>query len=153
MNWQVKSFEQLSALELYDFLKLRSDIFVVEQDCVYSDLDGLDKDSGVLHLFAYQDGSLVAYCRLLAPNIVYTEFSAIGRVVVDPSVRGQKLGERLMQQALKVIDETWPEVSCKISAQAHLQKFYGSLGFKTVGKEYLEDGIPHVGMLRGVTPA
>ena len=148
LDWTIKSFAQLDTNELYDLIKLRIDVFVVEQDCPYSDLDGLDRESQTIHLFAYNDDKteIVAYCRILAPNVVYDNESAIGRVIVSESVRGQKVGIKLMQQAISKINELWPEFDCHISAQEHLSHFYQQLGFEQTTEMYLEDGIPHIGM-------
>ena len=147
-DWQLKTFKQLSTDELYDLLKLRIDVFVVEQTCYYSDLDELDRETETLHVFAYDRGHIIAYCRVLAPNVVYEQEAALGRVIVSPEYRGQKLGYSLMAQALGYIDIKWPTVSCHISAQQHLHDFYHSLGFEQISDMYLEDGIPHIGMRR-----
>jgi len=149
-NWQVKSFEELTTHELYDFLKLRIDVFVVEQTCYYPDLDNLDRHKDALHVFAYDEKTMIAYCRILAPDLVYEGESAIGRVIVSTHYRGQKLGYQLMECALNATEGHWPEASCHISAQQHLKNFYQSLGFRQVSDMYLEDGIPHIGMRRSV---
>ena len=150
MNWQIKTFSELTTDELYDLLKLRVDVFVVEQECYYPDLDDLDRQSHVLHVLGYNDkNELLAYSRLLPPGLVYENESAIGRVVVAEAGRGLKLGVELMQRAVKKVDELWPEVTCHISAQEHLKKFYQSIGFEQISEMYLEDGIPHIAMRRG----
>lgn len=148
MQWLVKSFEQLTTTELYDCLKLRSDVFVVEQDCVYPDLDDLDKHPDVKHVFIYQDKALAAYSRLLPPKLVYPDACAIGRVVVSSSARQQKLGRALMRASLEATQQAWPTWDCQISAQEYLLDFYFSLGFEQVSEMYLEDGIPHISMRR-----
>ncbi len=150
LDWQVKRFDQLSTDELYDILKLRIDVFVVEQTCYYSDLDELDRHPQTRHLFNYQQGQLTSYCRILAPSVVYENESAIGRVIVAPEFRGKQYGLILMQQALAQIDGIWSNVPCHISAQQHLAKFYQSLGFEQISDMYLEDGIPHISMRRKV---
>jgi ElaA protein len=148
LDWQVKSFAQLTTNQLYDLLKLRIDVFVVEQECYYPDLDEIDREPKTLHVFNYQDGKITSYCRVLAPGVVYKEESAIGRVIVSGQFRGQNLGYELMQQATIQTDKLWPDNTCHISAQEHLAKFYNSLGFEQISDMYLEDGIPHIAMRR-----
>lgn len=144
MNFQFKTFLELTLDELYDILQLRSEIFVVEQDCVYNDLDGLDKFA--VHQFLKKHGRIVAYSRLLKPGTRFPNHS-IGRVVVKQSERGKGLGIEMMNQAKEYIINEWKATKIKISAQKYLQKFYEDLGFEIVTDEYLEDGIPHYGML------
>ncbi|NVK24923.1 MAG: GNAT family N-acetyltransferase [Gammaproteobacteria bacterium] len=152
LNWKIKTFDQLTTNELYDLLKLRIDVFVVEQTCYYPDLDNLDRDSQTLHVFVYgeadQQNDMLAYCRVLAPKVVYPDESAIGRVIVAEQARGQKLGQQLMLTAIEHVEKNWPKYDCHISAQQHLSKFYQELGFEPITDMYLEDGIPHIGMLR-----
>lgn len=145
---QNKLFSQLTTNELYDLLKLRVDVFVVEQTCYYPDLDELDRESSTIHILIKQQGNLLAYCRLLAPGVVYSNESAIGRVVVAKEAREHQLGRYLMEQAIEQVNQLWPEHDCKISAQFHLAKFYQSLGFEQVSEVYLEDGIEHIAMIR-----
>jgi len=144
MKFEFKSFSELTNNELYDILKLRSEIFVVEQDCAYNDLDGLDKQA--VHQFLKKKGEIVAYSRLLKPGTRFPEYS-IGRVVVKESERGTGLGIRMMEEAKNVILNEWKATSIKVSAQCYLQKFYENLGFKVMSEMYLEDGIPHYEML------
>ena len=139
-----KTFSELTSDELYDILRLRAEIFVVEQDCVYNDLDGLDKVA--VHQFIKREGKVVAYSRLLKPGTRFPECS-IGRVVVKQSERGKGLGIGLMKNAVKYIFQEWGTTKIKISAQKYLRKFYENLGFEIVTEEYLEDGIPHFGMM------
>lgn len=152
LNWNIKLFNQLTTDELYDLLKLRIDVFVVEQECFYPDLDEIDRDKDTLHVFAYKSNGerdeMVAYCRVLAPDIAYKGESAIGRVIVSESVRGQKVGYDLMNHAIEQVKTLWPNNKCHISAQQHLANFYQNLGFKQITEMYLEDDIPHIGMLR-----
>ena len=148
MNWHCKTFADLSVDELYDFLKLRVDDFVVEQTCYYPDLEDLDRHPQVMHLFCYEQDTMLGYCRLLPPGLAYENESAIGRVVVSEQGRGQKLGYELMAKANAEVDQLWPEQNCHISAQEHLKNFYQKLGFEQVSDMYLEDGIPHIGMVR-----
>ena len=144
MNFEFKPFAELTNEELYDILKLRSEIFVVEQNCVYNDIDGLDKQA--IHQFMRKNGELVAYSRLLQAGTRFPEYS-IGRVVVKESERGTGLGIQMMEEAKNFILKEWKASHIKISAQRYLQKFYENLGFKVVSDMYLEDGIPHYGML------
>jgi len=144
-----KTFQELTVDELYDILQLRAEIFVVEQNCVYNDLDGLDKDA--VHLFHKKEGKIVAYARLLKPGTRFADFS-IGRVVVKQSERGTGLGIELMEAAKNFIINEWGAGKIKISAQSYLQKFYENLGFEIVTEMYLEDGIPHFGMMHKAKP-
>jgi ElaA protein len=144
MNFEFKTFKELNLDELYEILLLRAEIFVVEQNCVYNDLDGLDKSA--VHQFIKKNNEIVAYSRLLKPGTRFTEYS-IGRVVVKQSERGAGLGIELMNEAKNFILNEWKATKIKISAQKYLRKFYEDLGFEVVTDEYLEDGIPHFGML------
>ncbi|HEL2110753.1 TPA: GNAT family N-acetyltransferase [Streptococcus suis] len=144
MKWEIKAFDQLSLQELYTILTLRTDVFVVEQACPYPEIDG--KDPSCLHLLGTDNGELVAYLRILPGGLSYDEVS-IGRVVIKPSHRGKGLGRPMMEQAIHYITTEWKESQIKIGAQAHLAKFYGSLGFEAVSEVYLEDDIPHLDML------
>jgi len=144
MEFEFKHFSELTTNELYDILQLRSEIFVVEQDCIYNDLDGHDKDA--IHLFLKKDGKMIAYSRLLKPGSRFNDFS-IGRVVVKQSERGTGFGIQMMEEAKRYILEEWQANKIKISAQSYLRKFYEDIGFKVITEEYLEDGIPHFGML------
>ena len=144
MKFEFKHFSELTNEELYDILRLRSQIFVVEQDCVYNDLDGHDKDA--IHQFLKKDDEIVAYSRLLKPGSRFADYS-IGRVVVKETERGTGLGIQMMKEAKSYIKGTWGAEKIKISAQKYLQNFYESLGFVVITEEYLEDGIPHFGML------
>lgn len=143
--FKLKRFNELSTAELYDVLRLRSEVFVVEQNCVYQDIDG--KDLPALHLLAYIDQVLVAYSRIFKPGDYFPEAS-IGRVVVDSRFRGKNYGYALMEKAIQCVAEEIGAVRIHISAQQYLQKFYESLGFAPDGHFYLEDGIPHLGMDR-----
>ena len=146
LEWQTKTFESLSVRELYDILRLRSTIFVVEQNCVYLDLDG--KDEFALHLFGTYNGSIVAYCRLFNTGITFDNAS-IGRVVVDPNYRDKKWGQELMREAIAEIELHFGQKKITIGGQLYLKKFYESLGFIQTSEMYLEDDIPHIEMQRG----
>lgn len=142
-KWKIKPFEALSVAELHSVLQLRSEVFVVEQNCVYQDIDG--KDVKALHLFGEYEGKIVAYARLFKPND-YFENASIGRVVVSQNHRDQKWGYDLMKQAIKAIETHYNETKITISAQLYLQKFYESLGFVKTSDVYLEDDIEHIEM-------
>lgn len=143
--FEIKRFKELSVHEVYDLLQLRSKVFVVEQNCVYQDIDG--KDENALHLLGTIDGKIAAYSRLFKPGD-YFENAAIGRVIVSPEFRDQKLGHRLMQNAVLAIEKYFDTNEITISAQLYLKKFYETNGFVQVSEVYLEDGIPHIEMLR-----
>ncbi|WP_338406996.1 GNAT family N-acetyltransferase [uncultured Flavobacterium sp.] len=143
LQWKTKSFEDLSPQELYDILKLRSNIFVVEQNCVFLDMD--DKDNLSFHLFGTFDDKIVAYSRLLNSGISFDNAS-IGRVVVDANYRDRKLGHDLMRKSISGIKVCFGESKITIGAQLYLKKFYESHGFIQTGEMYLEDDIPHIEM-------
>jgi ElaA protein len=142
---EVKTFQELSTRELYDLLQLRSKIFVVEQNCVYQDIDGKDLDA--LHVLGYKKDKLVAYTRVLRPGAYYEE-AAIGRVAVRANERSYNYGKDIMLASLDVVKRYFNESAIRLSAQAYLKQFYNNLGFETTGEEYLEDGIPHIEMIR-----
>ena len=144
LNIVIKPFNELSILELYNLLQLRSEVFVVEQDCVYQDIDG--KDQKALHVIGYKNDRIVAYTRLFKPGD-YFKASSIGRVVVAKNQRQFKYGYDIMEASIKAIKTHFNVTEIKISAQCYLKKFYNNLEFFEVGEEYLEDGIPHIGML------
>jgi ElaA protein len=143
LKWKIKRFEALSTVELYNLLQLRSEVFVVEQNCVYQDIDG--KDQKALHLIGEDDGQTVAYTRLFKPND-YFEESSIGRVLVKETYRDKKLGHILMQEAIQAIATEFGQTKITISAQLYLKKFYESHGFIQTSETYLEDDIPHIEM-------
>lgn len=142
-NWKIKPFQALSLSELYSVLQLRSEVFVVEQNCVYQDIDG--KDEKALHVLGECDGKIVAYARLFKPND-YFEKSSIGRVIVNQDFRDHKLGHALMREAIEGIRNHFGESQITISAQLYLKKFYESHGFTKTSEMYLEDDIPHIEM-------
>ena len=145
IQWKIKTFETLSVNELYDILRLRSEIFVVEQNCVYLDLDG--KDKLALHLFGEFEGKITAYSRLFKPGITFDN-APIGRVVVDANYRNKKWGHDLMREAIAGIQSHFGESKITIGAQLYLKKFYESHGFVQTSEMYLEDDIPHIEMKR-----
>tara|TARA_B110000090_G_scaffold178593_1_gene202403 strand:+ start:800 stop:1249 length:450 start_codon:yes stop_codon:yes gene_type:complete len=145
MKINIKTFNELSIVELYDILKLRSEVFVVEQDCVYQDIDGTDQKA--LHILGVVENKIIAYTRCFKPGDYFKEAS-IGRVVVKESQRKYKRGNQIMNSSIEAIEKYYNTNIIKISAQCYLSKFYSSLGFKSIGEKYLEDGIPHVAMIR-----
>ncbi|WP_350293342.1 GNAT family N-acetyltransferase [uncultured Croceitalea sp.] len=145
MNISIKSFNELSTKELYQILQLRSEVFVVEQNCVYQDVD--DKDQKALHVLGFKNDNLAAYTRIFKPGDYYKNTS-IGRVVVKKPERKYGFGKDIMLASLKTIKEEIGGVIVELSAQVYLKRFYKDLGFVETGKEYLEDGIPHIRMLK-----
>lgn len=148
MKWILKTFDELTLKEFHDIIQLRLDIFVVEQDCPYLDLDG--KDFKAYHFYGQlEDGSekIVAYTRIFAPGDYFKEAS-IGRVVVQADYRKDGIGYKLMENSAQQIKKLFNVNVIKIGAQLYLKKFYESLGFKKVGEDYLEDGIPHIYMIK-----
>ena len=146
LNWQALSFDELSNRQLYAMLRLRSEVFVLEQDCVYQDLDDFDQDA--VHVLGLDDAGAVACCaRLLAPGLKYSGAS-IGRVVTSPTLRGTGQGRALLAKAVQVCEERYPNTEITLSAQQHLERFYAGFGFTTRSEPYLEDGIPHLKMTR-----
>ena len=141
----VKSFEELSKLELYKILRLRAEVFIVEQDCVYQDVD--DKDQKALHVILKKSEEIIGYTRLFWPGDYFKEAS-IGRVVISKKERDNNYGSEIMKASILAISEKMKEKKIKISAQTYLKIFYNNLGFLESGKEYLEDGIPHVAMFK-----
>ncbi|GEN56601.1 GNAT family acetyltransferase [Halolactibacillus alkaliphilus] len=142
--FKVKAFHDLTLDELYQILKARVDVFVVEQNCPYKEVDGIDDQC--FHLFTEEEGELTSYCRLIPPGVMYNEPS-IGRILVQPNFRKQKLGRQLLTKAIETAKITFKRTDIKIHAQVYLFDFYRSFGFIPVSEEYLEDGILHVDMV------
>lgn len=142
---KIATFEELSLQELYNILQLRSEVFVVEQDCVYQDIDG--KDQKALHVLGIASEKLVAYTRIFPPGVYFSE-AAIGRVIVRENYRKNSYGHEILQASVKAIEERFHTGRIKLSAQTYLTKFYESHGFRQTGKGYLEDGIPHIAMIK-----
>jgi ElaA protein len=144
IHWQWRSFDSLSARELYAVISAREAVFVVEQNCPYQDADGLDVDAA--HLIGW-DGELVAaYLRVLDPGVKYS-WPSIGRVLTAKSHRGSGAGRQALIEAMRFVPTRFPKQNVRISAQAHLERFYGEFGFVKVSEPYLEDNIPHIEML------
>lgn len=152
ISWQVKHFNELSLDQLYSLLKLRVDIFIVEQNCPYPDLDSeehcLDRHPETRHLLGYVDNKLSAYVRILSRGQSYPAHISIGRVVTVSTLRGAGLGHQLMSKALSVCQQYFPAENIKISAQQHLKHYYQQHGFEQVSDMYLEDNIPHIAMIK-----
>ncbi len=146
MQWFSKVFTDLEVTELYQILKLRSDIFVVEQNCVYSDMDGLDTLENTIHLFSKVENQVVSYLRILGPDVSHPQMPCFGRVVTDVDLRSKGIGHILITRAIDLMTKEWPNSTCHISAQSHLREFYEQHGFEVATEEYLEDDIPHIGM-------
>lgn len=145
MEITVKTFNDLDIFEVHGIFRLRSEVFVVEQNCVYQDVDG--KDLNALHIIGKKDGEIIAYTRCFKPGY-YFEEAAIGRVVVEASQRKYKYGYDIMNASIAGIKAHYNTDKIKLSAQVYLLKFYNSLGFTQIGEDYLEDGIPHILMVK-----
>ena len=143
IEWVKKKWSEVSLEELYSVLRLRSEVFVVEQDCVYQDID--NKDQIAIHLLGYINKELIAYSRLFNEGDYFKETS-FGRAIIKKEKRGQGYGDELVKESLNTIKNYYGNKKVKISAQAHLKTFYSKHAFIAKGKEYLEDGIPHVSM-------
>lgn len=148
LRWEFKTFDALTAAEVYAVLKLRSEVFVVEQNCVFLDMD--DKDQMCHHLLGYKGNLLAAYTRIVPMGVSYPDYPSIGRVITSPQARGEGLGKILMEESIQRLFSLYGHVPIKIGAQLYLKKFYESLGFVQCGDVYDEDGIPHLPMLRSV---
>lgn len=145
MEINIKSFQDLTTAELYAILQLRTEVFVVEQNCVYQDMDG--KDSKALHIIGKNKDEIIAYTRIFRPGD-YMNQACIGRVVVKKSERQGGFGKEIMLASIKAVKDKFKETTIHISAQTYLQKFYRELGFIAVGETYLEDDIPHILMIK-----
>ncbi|GEN75496.1 GNAT family N-acetyltransferase [Chryseobacterium hagamense] len=143
--WKIKTFDELTVPELYAVVKARIDVFVVEQNCPYPDLDGYDQKA--IHLWAEENGEILAYCRIFDKGIKYDEAS-IGRVLTTEKARGKNLGRQLIAYAVQTIENRFRTSEIRISAQDYLLRFYSGFGFEDTGRKYLEDDIPHTEMLR-----
>jgi ElaA protein len=143
ITWQTIAFDDLSNHLLYAILQLRQEVFVVEQECVYLDLDGLDQKS--VHILCWEGETLLAVLRCLPPGLSYTQ-SSMGRIVTATAARGRSLGRELVERGISHNLQQWPESDIRIGAQTYLEKFYISLGFITDGESYMEDGIQHIHM-------
>ncbi|MBT8178620.1 MAG: GNAT family N-acetyltransferase [Eudoraea sp.] len=145
MRILTKSFEDLSLTELYQLLQLRSEVFVVEQECAYQDVDGMDQEA--LHVMGFEGEVMLAYTRVFPPG-VYDDYARIGRVVVRKTVRSKGLGVDIMKATMEAVKAKYNTSKMSLSAQTYLVKFYRDMGFHETGNEYLEDGIPHILMVK-----
>ncbi len=146
MQWQCSTFSNLSPKSLYEILKARAEVFIVEQRCAYLDLDGIDEHAHHLVL-QNERGDLLAYARLIPPMVKFEEPS-IGRVLTTQRARGKGFGRFLMQESILRTTALYPALPIRISAQAYLEKFYSDFGFVRISENYDEDGIAHLEMLR-----
>lgn len=144
ISWHCKQFDNLTPAEVYDILQLRSAVFVVEQQCIFLDTDGVDKQA--YHLFCYKQNELAACCRLMDKDIAFKDRVSIGRVANAASVRGSGIGKEMMRKAIEKCRELFSDTPIKIGAQRYLERWYSSLGFISCEDFYLEDGIEHVHM-------
>ena len=145
IEWKIKTFDALTTLEWYKIAKLRTDVFIVEQACVYDEFDQRDQRS--LHLFLEDDGAILSYSRLLPPGVMYKEAS-ISRVIVRDDCRGEGYGKQLLQEAIDYLSQVMKEPLIKIQAEQYLTSFYQGFGFRVISEPYLDCGIAHVDMLR-----
>lgn len=143
--WKIKPFSELCNEELYQILKIRQEVFIVEQTCYYLDADGYDQQA--VHIWAEKEGEILAYSRVFEPGIKYKEAS-IGRVLTNPNYRKNNLGKILIRFSINAIEARFRTQSIRISAQDYLLRFYSEFGFQDTGKKYLEDDIPHTEMVR-----
>jgi ElaA protein len=146
LNWTLKGFQELTPDELYAILRLRSLVFVVEQQCIFLDMDNLDQPA--YHLMGWEGDNLVTYTRLLDKGTAYPDYPSIGRVVTSPDVRRTGIGRLLMEESIRQLENLFGPQPIKIGAQYYLKSFYGSLGFEQSGEIYLEDGIEHIPMIK-----
>jgi len=144
MQYITKKFDELTSKELHDILKLRQDIFIIEQNCIYPDID--NNDEGAYHLLAMEDGKVIGCARILNKGVTFDE-AAIGRVVVPESHRGRGIAKEMMLRAMAFVRDEMKETRIKLSAQTYIVPLYEAVGFHIVSEEYLEDDIPHVDML------
>lgn len=150
LQWKTTTFHQFSLDQSFEVFQLRVDVFVVEQHCAYRELDEYDRHSETKHLSGYDEaGQLIAYSRLLPPDLCYPEVN-FGRFVVRGDARKQGIGHQLLQKSLQEISRFWPKNPIRISAQEYMQRFYSQYGFIRVSDVYLEDGIPHLEMVKEV---
>ena len=149
IDWQTKKFNELSPIKMHAIYQLRAEVFVVEQECIYNDID--NKDPKGIHLMGFDfNNELVAYCRILPEGVSFKEVS-IGRVVTAKRVRKNGMGRLLMEKALEEVSRIYGNVPVRIGAQYHLKDFYFDFGFDAIGEQYLEDNIPHIEMLKPVS--
>jgi len=145
LEFKIKTYQQLTKEELYEILRLRAEVFIVEQNCVYQDID--NKDQKAIHVLGYKNNKIIAYTRIFKSGD-YFKNASIGRVLVVESERNNQYGFTLMETSITLINKHFNEFIIEISAQEHLEKFYNTLEFTKFGNSYLEDGIPHIKMIK-----
>ena len=150
MQQEIYQFNDFAPKQLYRVLQLRSAVFVVEQTCYYQDMDDLDTLPETRHLMLLDGSEVAGYARILAPGASYSGYSSIGRILTAEQYRGQGLGHEVVKASILLCEELWPGYEIKIGAQSHLADFYGEHGFIVAGNEYMEDGIPHIHMVRSI---
>jgi ElaA protein len=144
MHWNYQTFNDINGNDLYEMLKLRVDVFIVEQNCSYSELDDYDQDS--IHISCRDESGIIAYARLLPAGVKYDEAS-IGRVIIRADKRGTGLAHKLMENCKEYMIENWAPHKIRLQAQCHLEKFYGAHGFDAISEPYMDDQIPHIDMI------
>ncbi len=147
VEFQLKYFNQLTLMELYAILALRQEVFVVEQECAYQDVDNLDQEAWHLLAWKKESEQLVAYSRMISPGKKYKNYAAITRILTAKVARGKGIGRELVKRSLVHTEQLFGKVPTKIAAQTYLTRFYSSFGFVKIGEEYLDDGIPHIDMV------
>ena len=145
MKFEIKEFNQLSTTELYSILKIRQEVFIIEQNCNYLDCDGLDLKA--IHMSLNRGGELIAYLRMIKPNIL-SENIVLGRILVSINERNKNIGKEMMLQVINFLEKQYPNLSIEMSAQSYLIDFYNQFGFNIIGEEYLDDNIPHMKMIK-----
>lgn len=151
MQWQVLTFEELDTFTLYSLLQLRVDVFVVEQNCPYPELDDKDLHPQTRHVILKKGEKVIAYSRILAPDVSFAGFPGIGRICISQTARRLGLGKILVERTLAETATLWPNTDIHISAQCYLQRFYQDLGFQAASEPYLEDDIPHLKMVKAAS--
>ena len=146
INWNWYQFQQLNITQLYELLKIRQDVFIIEQHCIYPDIDGLDPNC--LHLLGYDGGDLIAYMRLIPADFHPSGNIALGRIISLATKRGTGIGKTMMQQAMEYTAEHYPQQDVQLAAQYYLRGFYQNFGFSSISEPYDEDGIRRIDMLR-----
>lgn len=145
LEFTIKKFEELDNKELYNILKIRNEVFVVEQNCIYQDCD--DFDYKAYHMYLQDEEGMYAYIRIFDKDIIYDNYACFGRVLVTKRHRGEQIGRELVARAVEFIKDELKINNIKISAQEYLTKFYGSFGFEVNSEVYMEDDIPHIQMI------
>lgn len=151
MQWQIMTFTELDTFTLYSLLQLRVDVFVVEQNCPYPELDDKDLHPQTRHVILKKGEKVIAYSRILAPDVSFAGFPGIGRICISQTARRLGLGKILVERTVAETATLWPNTDIHISAQCYLQRFYQDLGFQAASEPYLEDDIPHLKMIKAAS--